>query len=173
MTCFFVPTCLHAPHESSHGRTGTATRGFPHHASHPLPMAAYGVPPPPLSATHSSGIPHRTGALRHIGHGFSSMLCHTYGVQPGHGRTSRSGGSPASHAPHRTVPPSAWDSRGRNTASSVSLASASPPHGIKKAPTGFFCSREGPLDIFSCYQHTTPKAKCHARKVDTFISRTA
>ncbi len=50
------------------------------------------------------------------------------------------------------------------------------PHlliGIKKAPAGFFCSCEVPLDIFSCYQHTTSKTKCHARKVDTFISRTA
>jgi hypothetical protein len=145
MTCFFVPTCLHAPHESSHGRTGTATRGFPHHASHPLPMAAYGVPPPPLSATHSSGIPHRTGALRHIGHGFSSMLCHTYGVQPGHGRTSRSGGSPVSHVPHKSVPLSASGIRERNTVSSVFLASIPPPS-TTKAPQDF--SHEALLTFF-------------------------
>lgn len=39
------------------------------------------------------------------GRGFVSTPCRTYGVQPGHGRTSRSGGSPVSGVPHRTVPP--------------------------------------------------------------------
>ncbi len=53
---------------------------------------------------------------------------------------------------------------GRNTASSVSLASASPPLDIKKAPAGFQCSREGPLDIFSRYQHTTPRRINHLTK---------
>ena len=112
----------------------------------------------------SSGTPHRTSALQRSGHGYVSMPCHTYGVQPGCGRTSRSGGSPVFHAPHRTVPLSASDSRGRNTASSVSLASASPPLDIKKAPAGFQCSREGPLDIFSRYQHTTPRRINHLTK---------
>ena len=139
------------------------TQGFPRHASRPPLMAAYGVLPPPAAAAPSSGIPHRTGALRHSGHGFISTPSHTYGVQPGPGRTSRSGGSPAVHAPHRTVPPSASGIRGRNTVSSVSLASASPPLGIKKAPAGFRCSREGPLDIFSRYQHTTPNKENHPR----------
>ena len=145
MTCFFVPTCLHAPHESSHGRTGTATRGFPRHASHPLPMAACDVPPPPNTAVLSCNTPHRMGALRRIGHGFSSMPCRTYGVQPGRGRTSHSDGSPVSHVPHRSVPLSASGILGRNTASSVSLASVSPPSTIK-APQDF--SHEALLTFF-------------------------
>lgn len=111
-------------------------RGFPRHGFRPLPMAACGVPPPQDTASLSYNTPHRTGALQRIGHGFASTPCHTYGVQPGHGRTSRSGGSPASHVPRRTVPLSASGIRGRNTASSVSLALLSPPSGIKKAPAG-------------------------------------
>ena len=132
----FYSTCHHAPHESSHGTTGTSIQGLPRHASRPLPVAVCGVPPPPAAARPSCSTPHRTGALRHNGHGYVSTPARTYGVQPGHGRTSRSGGSPVSHAPHRTVPLSAWDSRGRNTVSSVSLAQLSPPRGIKKAPAG-------------------------------------
>ena len=34
-------------------------------------------------------------------HWACSTPAHTYGVQPGHGRTSRSGGSPAFHASHK------------------------------------------------------------------------
>lgn len=149
MACFFVPIGRRAPHESSHGRAGTATQGLPRHASRPLPMATCGVPPPPVAAAPSSSTPHKTGALRRNGHGFASMPSHTYGVQPGHGRTSRSGGSPAFHAPHRTSRPSASGIRGRNTASSVSLALLSPPLGIKKAPAGFQCPHEGRLSLCS------------------------
>ena len=138
--------CHRAPHESSHGRTGTMTQGCFHHECRPLPAAACGVPPPQDAAALSYNTPHRTGALRHSGHGCVSTPCRTYGVQPGHGSTSRSGGSPVSHAPHRTVPLSAPGIQGRNTASSVSLASDSPPHGIKKAPQDF--SHEALLTFF-------------------------
>ena len=103
----FSASGRHALHESLHGRAGTATRGFPRHASRPLPAAACGVPPPPVAAAPSFGTLCRMGALRRSGHGFVSTPARTYGVQPGHGRTSRSDGSPVSHTRHRTVPISA------------------------------------------------------------------
>ena len=142
--------------------TGTVTQDFPRHVYHPLPAAACGAPPPPDAAAPSSGTPHRTGALRHNDHGFVSTPAHIYGVQPDPGRTSRSGGSPVFHAPHKNAPLSASGIRERNTASLVSLASPPPPL-RQKAPAGSRFSHEGPLDIFSCYQHTTPGKEKHPR----------
>mgnify|MGYP001625520790 CR=1 FL=1 len=43
------------------------------------------------------------------------------------GRTFRTAGSLFFDVPHRTWSPSAWDSRGRNTAALVSSASTHPP----------------------------------------------
>lgn len=74
--------------------------------------------------------------MRHNDHEFFSMPVHTYGVQQGLCRTSRSVCSPVSHAPHRTCRPLAWDSRGRNTASLVFLTTSSPPFGHKESPAG-------------------------------------
>ena len=69
----FSASGRHAPYESSHGRTGTVTQGFPRHASRPLPAAACGVLLPPAAAALSSGTPRRRDVLRHNGHGFVSM----------------------------------------------------------------------------------------------------
>lgn len=71
------------------------------------------------------------------------MPVHTYGVQPGHGHTSRSVCSPVSDAPHRTVRQLGWDNRGRNTVVLVFLATLPPPLGIKKALQD--CSRKARL----------------------------
>ncbi len=129
----FYAICHRAPHGFWHGRTGTAIRGCSHHGCRLLPTAIYGALLPPDAADLSCNTPHRMDALRRNCHGFSSRSAHTCGVQQGHGRTSRSGGSPAFHVPRRNVLLSGGDIRGKNTASSVSLAPASPPHGIKKS----------------------------------------
>ena len=139
VTC--CATCHRAPHGFWHGTDGTANISSLPHASLPLPVAAYGVLPPQDAAPLSYNTPHRMDALRHIGHGCVPIHAHTCGVQPDHGRTSRSGGSPAFHAPHKIVPLSALGIRGRNTASSVSLASLHLPSGKRKASAGFLPKR--------------------------------
>ena len=135
------------------------TKGYPHRECHPPPVGAYDVPPPLDAAIPSSGTPHRMGDWRRSGYGYVPISFHIYGV---HGHTSRSVGSPAFHAPHKNALLSASGIRERNTASLVSLASPPPPL-RQEASAGFQFSREGPLDIFSCYQHTTPGKEKHPR----------
>ena len=71
------------------------------------------------------------------------MRVRIYGVQPGHGRTSRSVCSLGAHAPYSIGGLSGWDSRGKNTAALVASALFHLLAGIKKAPRG--CSREAAL----------------------------
>ena len=65
--------------------------------------------------------------------GCASRRGHTYGVQPGHGRTSRSVWLPLWRAPRRTCHPSAWGIRGTNRGAWVLLAPFPPPFGHKKS----------------------------------------
>ena len=116
------------------GRTGKEKSDCSPCVYHPVTKAACDAPPPRDAAAHSDNTSHRTDALQRSGHESVSMLCHTYGVQPGHGRTSRSGGSPVSHGPHRIVPPSGSDSRGKNRVALVFLALDSTSFGHKESP---------------------------------------
>lgn len=139
----------HALHEFSHGTLCKGKPSCSHRVCLPRIRAPCDAPPPQGAAVLSFGTLHKKDALTHSGRGFVSTPCRTYGVQPGPGRTSRSGGSPVSDVPHRTVLPLGWDSRGRNTVSLVFLAPFHLPLGIKKASAGSLLRRPSVLMQFS------------------------
>lgn len=95
-----------------HGRIYTEQSDFPFRECLLLRGGACGGSLRWVSAFRSVCTVHIVGVLLRNGHGCASMLCRTYGVQPGHGRTSRSVGLPSWRVPHRTFLWSAWGSRG-------------------------------------------------------------
>ena len=89
-------------------------------------------------------ISHIKDGKQHRCRGYASTLFRIYGVQRGLCRTSRSVGSLAVYAPHRTYRPLVSDSRGANTVAWVSSALFHLTFGHKKsprriAPTKAFC----------------------------------
>ena len=88
------------------------------------------------SACHPAGTAHTADAPGCTGRGCASRRGHTCGVQPGHGRTSRSVWPPPWRAPLRTCRPSAWDSRDTNRGAWALWAPFHLLPGIRKATAG-------------------------------------
>ena len=88
------------------------------------------------SACHPAGTAHTADAPGCTGRGCASRRGHTCGVQPGHGRTSRSVWPPPWRAPRRTCRPSAWDSRDTNRGAWALWAPFHLLPGIRKATAG-------------------------------------
>ena len=92
------------------------------HECRPVTMAACGVSLWLVLISLQPDTSHTPDGQQRSCHGFSSMLCRSVYALQGHGHISHIAYSPASHAPHKTYRLSALDSRGMNTAASVSLA---------------------------------------------------
>ena len=72
------------------------------------------APPRRGSACHPAGTARTADAPGCTGRGCASRRGHTCGVQPGHGRTSRSVWPPPWRAPSQNLPSVSWGSRGTN-----------------------------------------------------------
>lgn len=139
-----------------HGTLCTEKLDYFPHVSLPRQEGSYDELPLPDVRSHAPGTAHTEGAEIHSGHEYVSKPCRIYGVQPGPGRTSRSGGSLFSGVPRRTFLPSAWGIRGKNRDALVSLASRHLLWTKRKPPQD--CSHEGRLIYFHAIRIPHQKA---------------
>ena len=116
-----------------HGKTCTGQRDCPARGFLLQPAAFCGGPLRRGSACLLADTVRTAGAPGCTCPGCASRRGHTYGVQPGHGRTSRSVWLPLWRAPRRTCHPSAWGIRGTTLDRVFFVGTVPPPFGHKKS----------------------------------------